>query len=315
MNINEGIASMEVITVDDINCIPDDVVDGDIILYKNKLYTMCDGKPLSIGNENYLNDSFIRIFNSINLIYSGFSKPVHWIENESYPDLSSISFKTLVIILNGCGGSGKDTFEKMLTEHLVERNFSVTHVSSIDPMRELAVEMAKLSDKDIDIVNDKDKYRKLLSQLKSVWDDAFDGSTEYIMKKTKDERNAIMSNAEKHQTIFDFIENPYVIRPSTKAQVVFVHIREPHNINRLKLRLMSEGPDYEFAYIACLIHGRTNPEDFDNSSDSMVENYAYDIYLNNNGTLEDLDKKAQILAYTIDCWNCGYIGNFNPPEV
>lgn len=315
MNINEGLTNMKVIMVDDINNIPDDVADGDVMLYKYKAYMMLDGKPLSIDNKNDLSDLFVSIFNSVNLMYSGFSKPMHWIENETYPDLSAESYKTLIIVLNGCGGSGKDTFEKMLTQHLVDRRYSVTHISSIDPMRELAVEMAKMSDKEIDIINDKDKYRKLLSRLKEVWDNEFNGSTEYIMKKIKDDRNEIMSNAEQHQTFFDFAANPYVIMPETKAQVVFVHIREPKNIDKLKQRLWVESPDYPFAHAACLIHGRTNPEDFDNTSDSMVENYPYDIYLNNNGTLEDLDKKAQILAYTIDCWNCGYIGNFNPPEV
>ena len=80
-----------------------------------------------------------------------------------------------IIIINGSGGSGKDTFVSFCSEYK-----KVLNVSSIDKVREAANILI-----DWDGVKD-EKYRKLLVDLKRLSMEYNDAPTKYILSKAEE---------------------------------------------------------------------------------------------------------------------------------
>ena len=75
-------------------------------------------------------------------------------------------------------------------------------------------------------------------------------------------------------------------------KVVFIHVREPKEIERLKIALNAN---------TLLIKNDNIMSEFGNHADDMVENYEYDYVITNNGTLQDLEKSAKIFVDFINC--------------
>lgn len=193
----------------------------------------------------------------------------------------------LIVIINGCGRSGKDTFERFVTENVLERNCGVTvrHVSTIDPIRTVEESLATLNHEPY--AYDKECHRKACSELKRIWDEQYDGSFK-----------CVASILEECDRDCDSIDESFV---------VFVHVREPKNIERiydeyLAGSLMPHCDEWEITSL--LLYGRTNPDDFDNDSDREVENFDYDVYINNGWTmsLKSLAEVANQYANIIDNW-------------
>lgn len=99
----------------------------------------------------------------------------------------------LTIVINGVGGSGKDTLISLLEEH-----YKVKNISSITPIKEFAKIMGWQGEKT-------DKARKFLADLKALLTDYNNYPTNYILQ----EQQMFLSSDE---------------------QVLFVHIREPQEI-------------------------------------------------------------------------------------
>ena len=151
-----------------------------------------------------------------------------------------------IVIINGTGGSGKDTFVSFVSKYNKVYNFS-----SIDKVKEIAKEIGWDGGKT-------EKDRKFLSDLKRL-------TTEY--------------NDMAFNSIIDAVNR----FNNTDEEIMFIHIREPEEIQRAKntfntktLLIKREGLD--------LIES--------NFSDANVEKYDYD-YIINNTTLEDLEEKAK----------------------
>lgn len=155
--------------------------------------------------------------------------------------------KKHIIIINGSGGVGKDTFVNLCSEFR-----KVLNISTIDKAKEAAKIL-------VDHNGEKDEhYRKLLVDLKKLSIDYNDAPTKYICKKAE-----------------EFMSYDY--------ELMFIHIREAEEIDKARKLLPAK---------TLLI---TNPNIkliTSNDSDKKVNEYKYDYYIDNDGTIEDLKEKA-----------------------
>ena len=152
-----------------------------------------------------------------------------------------------IVIINGTGGAGKDTFVSFCSE--ITR---VLNVSAVDKVKEAAQILVGWN-------GEKDEVsRKLLVDLKQLSVDYNDAPTKYIVSKSEEFKNS-------------------------DDELMFVHIREAKDIDKSKELLNAK---------TLLI---TNPRVkliTSNDSDGKVNEYEYDYYIVNDGTLEDLKNKA-----------------------
>lgn len=164
-----------------------------------------------------------------------------------------------VFIVNGSGGVGKDTFCGFVGEYI-----HILTVSSITPIKAVAKLLGWDGTKD-------EKSRKFLSDLKDVCTEYNDLPMDYL-------RFA-------HNM---FIEGTEDI--SRGAMVLFIHIREPKEIERAVK---------EFNAKTILIKSNRVPAVQGNHADENVMDYHYDFVINNNGTLDDLRKTAENFVYQL----------------
>lgn len=151
-----------------------------------------------------------------------------------------------IIVINGTGGSGKDTFVE-----LVSTIKKVYNVSSVDKVKEIAKICGWNGEK-------KEKDRKFLSDLKLLLIDYNDLPF-----------NDICEKIEKFNNLDD--------------EIMFIHIREPEEIDRVVKKCNA---------ITLLIKRKGLENIETNSSDFNVDNYEYNYYINNDGTIDDLKEEA-----------------------
>lgn len=159
-----------------------------------------------------------------------------------------------VFIINGSGGVGKDTFVNLVTEYFNSRyKYKTINFSSVYEIKRIAKIIGW------DGVSKTEKDRKFLSDLKSL-------CTEYndmpfkSMCKMMDEFNK-----------------------SKYYQMLFLHIREPEEIERAKK---------EFNAKTILVKRNPIEHITSNKSDEKVYDYTYDIMVNNDGKIKDLELKV-----------------------
>ncbi|MBS6546937.1 MAG: hypothetical protein KH319_06125 [Butyricicoccus pullicaecorum] len=155
-----------------------------------------------------------------------------------------------IYIINGVGGAGKDTVCELAAER-----YRVQNVSSITPI----VEIAKFAGWD---GVKTPASRRLLARLKEVFTEYNDLSFSYCMEQLAAFR-------------------------AGNAQILFVHIREPEEIERFRKAagencrtLLVRRPSLE-------ARGQLG-----NRADDSVEEYQYDEILVNDGTVEQLREKT-----------------------
>ena len=163
-----------------------------------------------------------------------------------------------VVIINGSGGSGKDTFVELCP-------LSYMNVSTIDPVKSAAKMLGWDSVKD-------EKSRKFLSDLKKIVTEYNDYCNTYIMDQYK---------------IFSVDINA----------VMFIHVREPENIDIIK-QMIPEA-------VTLLITSDRVNKITSNDSDRRVEEYRYDYIIDNSSTIEQLSNNH------IKFMNDLYKDNFN----
>lgn len=152
----------------------------------------------------------------------------------------------VIFIINGKGRSGKDTVCKM-----AESFCKAKSISSITPILDVAIAGGWNGQKT-------DKARKLLSQLKELFTEFNDLSFKYCKEQ-----------------ISRFLES--------NAEVLFIHVREPEEIERLKNSIIGTP-----CYTLLVRRKGVSEKQFNNSSDDRVEEYKYDEIIENNGTLDKL---------------------------
>lgn len=157
-----------------------------------------------------------------------------------------------IYILNGKAGSGKTTFFKLIEEKC--RNY-VYNYSTVDLVKKVAYGCGWNGSKT-------PENRKFLSDLKDLlteWDDV---PYKDCLKEIK--RITSLAN------IYDVEHDDWAI---------FIDCREPKEIQKFVDRLGAK---------TIFIDRKIEDYNASNHADANVENFEYDIVINNNGTLEDL---------------------------
>lgn len=151
-----------------------------------------------------------------------------------------------IIVINGRGGVGKDT-----CVDAVARKYVVLNCSSITPIKQAADILGwNFCDKS-------DKARKFLSDLKMLSSEFNDYPFIYLLKA--------------HSHFMDL----------DKAEVMFVHIREPKEIAKFKARV----PECK----TLLIKSKRTERDYGNVADDNVDSYDYDYVYHNDKPLEEVE--------------------------
>lgn len=161
-----------------------------------------------------------------------------------------------IFVINGFGGVGKDTFVELVSLELndrLKRFHTVVNFSSVDKVKEIAREIGWDGRKT-------EKDRKFLSDLKSLTKNYCDMPFKSIKNKIED------------------------FTKSDKGNVLFLHIREPEEIKRVV---------DEFGAKSILIVRNSITHIVSNTSDKNVFDYNYDFVIENNGTIEELEKKVR----------------------
>lgn len=166
-----------------------------------------------------------------------------------------------VFIINGYPRAGKDTLAEFMDKAFTRLGYACSHYSSIDPVRNTLTAMG------IDVSAKTAADRKLLA--------------------------TIGAEVEKHSHFrskgcVDAVQRAFLTTPSP---VVFMMIREPEIIERVKRMLEDRG----HLVFRILMHSHyaeipTNP------TDRMVMSMNYDILVSNHGTLQHLAQEAQALV-------------------
>ena len=154
-----------------------------------------------------------------------------------------------IYVINGSGGTGKDTVCEIAAKY-----YKVRNISSITPIVEIAKFAGWNGEKT-------DKARRLLARLKEVFTEYNDLSLNYCVS----EANEFLKSDE---------------------QIMFVHIREPKEIERFKKKINCNT-------ILVRRHSITDGKIYGNSADDEVENYDYDYIIENDGDLTDLENKVK----------------------
>ncbi len=128
--------------------------------------------------------------------------------------------------------------------------------SSITPIKEYAKKYFGWSGNEEDKTED---WRRFFSELKRMLVAEFD----YIFKDLSIQINKFYRN--------------------TNAELLLIDSREPEEIERFK---------NQFQAITLFVKNDRVEKIISNNSDANVENYNYDYYIDNNGTLEELEQKA-----------------------
>jgi len=152
-----------------------------------------------------------------------------------------------IIIINGSGTSGKSTFCEMC-----EKYASILTISTVDKIKEAYTLLGWDGDKS-------ELHRKALSDIKDIGTKNLDHP-------------------------YTFIKSQIQLFKSNYYEIMFIHTREPDEIERFVK---------EFGCITLLIRNPNINVITSNHADAEVENYNYDYIIDNNGTLDDLDNKAK----------------------
>lgn len=193
-----------------------------------------------------------------------------------------------IVIINGSGGSGKDTFvdkcDKAYPEYVYIKN-----ISTIDPVRKAAEQIIGKEEGKKD-----NGYRTLLSDIKKAWVKYNQiGPCMYARDIIYTYKNAYLTRDEDGNEFYDYFRESVGF---DKPEIFFIHVREPEEIDLFKKFF-----DNIAVYTVLVAGARSDPETFTNTSDQNVYHFDYDYIIYNNGTERDLEKHAERFIYDIVC--------------
>lgn len=164
--------------------------------------------------------------------------------------------KNIVVILNGSGCSGKDTFVNFVREIAASNNsIEIYCLSSVEAVKDAAKVLGWDGVKDV-------KGRKFLADLKDMSTSFYDGPFRYI----RNEYEKIINT------------NP------SKTNIIFIMVREPVEIRRI---FDTYSPNSTSVLI------RRHDVTYGNHADDCVEGYPYDYIIENYNSLEDFKVVAK----------------------
>lgn len=165
-----------------------------------------------------------------------------------------------VVIINGPGRSGKDTFIEYCKEISTPQ---VYNFSSIDQIVEVSKTLGWDGEKT-------EAVRKFWHDLKIASSEFNNGPTKYLISRVQ------------------------AVEPGS---LVFLHIREPEEIQKFQTALQESGEECRLIKIH---FERDNAFVGENGADNRTREVDYDYYFENNGSLEELRSKALNFLQTID---------------
>ena len=180
-----------------------------------------------------------------------------------------------VVIINGMGTSGKSTFCSMCKDYAQGLDYSmpvyVKELSTVDWVKDVATFCGWQGTKT-------EKDRKFLSDLKlalEAWDNSPVDSVLDTMKQA--------------------IGSP-------SHWIFFVNCREPRNIDQFKTLVKQR---FNWPVKTVLVRNPNAKVINSNMADAQVENYVYDCYIQNSGTLDDLKDLAEdFTTQIVSKWDC-----------
>jgi dephospho-CoA kinase len=171
-----------------------------------------------------------------------------------------------IVVINGTGGSGKDSFVKEVINLLGENR--CYNYSTVDFIKYVAVVGGWKGGKT-------PKDRKFLSDLKKAFTEWNDTPYKITEQEIETVANSFYENGHLHDS------------------VMFIHCREPEEIDRLVNGFM--------AHTLLVKRAAADEVQQINDSDNGVYDYNYDCIVENNGTIEDLNDAARTYITKILC--------------
>lgn len=145
---------------------------------------------------------------------------------------------------------------------LASKHFKVINISTITPIKELAKMAGWKGEKT-------DKARKYLADLKALCVEYNNFPTEWALSRYREFLNS-------------------------EADILFVHIREPREIEKF---VKATGGDAKTLLIRA--KERLKRAAYGNDADDCVENYNYDYYFSNDGTLLEAEEGFKALLKNV----------------
>lgn len=174
-----------------------------------------------------------------------------------------------LFIINGEPQSGKDTFINFCNVYskALYKDIKIYNFSTVDSVKQ-ASEILGWSNKKTE------KYRKFLSDLKTLWINSCDGPFKEIQNKIK--------NIHKQENLES---------NSFKKIVIFVHCREPEEIKKFDKDIINGVLSNLIYKYSTLLIKRRNLQKFNNKADKEIYKYDYDKVIIND-TLPQLTYEA-----------------------
>ena len=163
--------------------------------------------------------------------------------------------KKITIVINGKGGAGKDTICNIVSKH-----FPSLNISSIAPIKELAIQCGWNGEKDL-------KSRQFLSELKRLLIEFNDLPTNYLLSM--------------HQKFLS----------DKNLKILFVHIRESDQIEAFLKKIKG-------CKTTLLIKKKGLPV-YSNNSDDKVEDFSYNYIYVNDKSQEELEADFMLFFHTL----------------
>ena len=199
------------------------------------------------------------------------------------PEDTTSAHYPVVCILNGTGGSGKDTFISAVNQHCsAMRLTSVNEVYEvadkfIDYTAPFVGEFGELTKIDPAGERDQktDRFRTFMSDLKTAWTKFCDGPTICLLGELKTTVEKLLNAGEEYD-------------------VVFMIIREPVEIDKIKNYIIQ---NMGIMCITALVDGQVSPDAYTNYADRGVDKYEYDLVIHNEyNTTTMLELQAMLFA-------------------
>lgn len=173
-----------------------------------------------------------------------------------------------IFIINGSGGTGKDTFVQLCSNHLKIRN-----TSKIIPAKRALCELLGVSMEWLE-ANKTEEIRRMLVKLNSMAIRHGDYPTRFVMEQ-----------------VDEFL-------CSEQEQVMFIHIREPEEIDKVKNLINDKIAPMKVSTV--LVVSDRVKQITSNPADANVLNYKYDVVIDNSQGIRHLSDEAGIFCTSLD---------------
>ena len=246
------------VLIDDLERLNDKLVKEDIILlsrcneHVGFLINIFDDSNINHDIDKPVKEFTENVFEKLKIS----AKTAHKYILDTIKELKNPRKQRNVFIINGAGGSGKDTFIDILDRLLTLENSErlLLNISSVDKVKQAAHLLGWDGEKNA-------QGRAFLHKLKTISEQEYEGVKKYITEK---------------------------VQLSPENSVVFIHIREPEEIKKT-INFLSKIPNTE---VSTLLVRSNRSVDVKNGADDVVENYVYDHIVDNTGTIGELEIKA-----------------------